>query len=396
MVQFREGRCFSIKKLKFYAKQFVQRADMFLLIMCCICAIYGITMIYVVTSGMHAAGANVSAPSKYIIIQIISMFLGIGAFVLLTVIDADLLGNQWKLLTFINIGLLVALVIFGRDDGTGNKSWIRFGSVIGFQPSEIIKVIYIIVAAKQMTYLKEYKDLNSFMSLAQMAAHFLLIFGLIVVVSSDLGSASIILCIFITMMFAAGVKMYWFAIGGAVVAASVPLLWNYFLHDYQKKRLIAPYDPSVDPEGNGILWQTNQSRLALASGRLTGIDENHRPIIFTGKHTDFIFSGIGETLGMIGCLVVLLLLIIIIVHCIRVGIHSGRTFDMLLCIGVASSVIFQTLVNVGMCIGITPVIGITLPFFSYGGSSMMTMFAAMGLVSGVKYKPKPQLFSMMY
>ncbi len=345
---------------------------------------------------MHAAGANVSNPSKYLIVQIFSMFLGIAAFILLTVIDADLLGNQWKFLSFINIALLVALVLFGRDDGTGNKSWIRFGSVIGFQPSEIIKVIYIIVAAKQMTYLKEYKDLNSFMSIAQMAAHLLIVFGLIVVVSSDLGSASIILCIFVTMLFAVGVRMYWFAIGGAVVAASVPLLWNYFLKDYQKKRLIAPYDPSVDPDKNEILWQTTQSKLSLASGRLTGIDADHRPVIFTGKHTDFIFSGIGETLGMLGCLLVLVLLIIIIVHCIKVGVHSGRTFDMLLCVGVASSVIFQTLINVGMCIGITPVIGITLPFFSYGGSSMMTMFAAMGLVSGVKYKPKPQLFSMMY
>ncbi len=368
---------------------------MFLLIMCCVCAIYGITMVYSVTSGMAAAGA-LSNPSKFVIVQTFSMFLGIGAYVLLTVIDADLLGKQWKLLFLVNIGLLVALVIFGQDDGTGNKSWIRFGNIIGFQPSEIIKVIYIIIAAKQMTYLKEYKDLNSFMSIVQMAGNFIIVFGLIVVVSSDLGSASIILCIFITMMFAVGVKIYWFAIGGATVAAFIPLLWNYFLKDYQKKRLVAPYDPSVDPRGDGILWQTNQSKLALASGRFSGIDEEHAQVIFTGKHTDFIFAGIGEKLGMVGCLLVMFLLIIIIAHCIRVGIHSGRTFDMLICVGVASSVIFQSLVNIGMCIGITPVIGITLPFFSYGGSSMMTMFAAMGLVSGVKYKPKPQLFSMMY
>ena len=368
---------------------------MFLLMMCCICALYGITMVYSVTSGMAAAGA-LSNPSKFVIVQTFSVFLGIAAYVILTVIDADLLGKQWKFLFAINIGLLLALMIFGQDDGTGNKSWIRFGSLIGFQPSEIIKVIYIIIAAKQMTYLKENKDLNSFVSIVQMAGNFLIVFGLIVVVSSDLGSASIILCIFITMLFAVGVKLYWFAIGGATVAAFIPLLWNYFLKDYQKKRLIAPYDPSVDPRGDGILWQTNQSKLALASGRLTGIDADHSQVIFTGKHTDFIFAGIGEKLGMLGCLLVMLLLIIIIIHCIRVGIHSGRTFDMLICIGVASSVIFQSLVNIGMCIGITPVIGITLPFFSYGGSSMMTMFAAMGLVSGIKYKPKPQLFSMMY
>ena len=97
---------------------------------------------------------------------------------------------------------------------------------------------------------------------------------------------------------------------------------------------------------------------------------------------------------MIGCIIVIILLLIIIVHITRVGLNAGRTFDMLVCLGVASAVAFQTFVNIGMCIGITPVIGITLPFFSYGGSSMVTMFAAMGLVSGVKFKLKPKLFSI--
>ena len=118
-------------------------------------------------------------------------------------------------------------------------------------------------------------------------------------------------------------------------------------------------------------------------------------------------GGLGRTLlrwGLIGvcaCIgyrikpqILILLIIIIIVHCARVGLRASRTFDMLICLGVASAVAFQSIINIGMCIGITPVIGITLPFFSYGGSSMMTMFAAMGLVSGVKYKLKPKLFSL--
>ena len=383
-----------IQKIKPLVKQFFQRADIFLLFLCIGCALFGTVMVYITTLGMSEAGA-LSNPAKFVIVQLFSMVLGIIAFVIFTVIDADLLGDQWKLLCIVNVLLLVALVVFGQDDGTGNKSWIRFAG-IGIQPSEVIKVIYIVVAAKQMTYLKEYKDLNSFMSVVQMAGHFGIIFVLIVGVSSDLGSATIIMCIFLTMFFAVGVRLYWFALGGAVVAAAVPLLWTYFLKDYQKLRLIAPYDPSIDPTGYGITWQTTQSKNTLASGRLTGVEEGYRTSVFTGKHTDFILSSVGENLGMIGCIVVMILLVIIIVHCARVGLHSGRTFDMLICIGVAAAVFFQTVVNVGMCIGITPVIGITLPFFSYGGSSMMTMFAAMGLVSGVKYKPKPQLFSMMY
>ena len=383
----------TISKFKPYIRQFFQRADIFLLVICTVCAIFGILMVDKAVVGMSAGGWDMSAPSKYIAVQTFSMFLGIGAFVLFTIIDADILGSQWKLLCVINVLLLVALIIFGQDDGTGNKSWIRFAG-IGIQPSEVIKVLYIIVAAKQMTWLKEHRDIESFLSIVEMAGHFVIVFGMIIVVSSDLGSASIIFCIFLTMLFALGVRLYWFALGAAGLSAMVPLLWNYFLKDYQKERLLAPYDPSIDPDGWGRNWQTSQSKITLASGRLTGVDEAHRYTVFTGKHTDFIFSCVGEELGMIGCIVVLVLLTIIIVHCARVGLRSSRTFDMLICIGVASAVAFQTMINTGMCIGITPVIGITLPFFSYGGSSMVTMFAAMGLVSGVKYKLKPKLFSI--
>ena len=353
---------FSIKKLQPYIKQFWERADITMLIICVICSIFGTVMIYRASSSMVAAGWEMNT-NKQIIVQVFSMFLGIGAYVLLTVIDADLLAGQWKFL-------------------------------IGIQPSEIIKIIYIIVAATQMTWLKEYRDINSFPSVAMMAGHFVLVFGAIVVVSSDLGSASIILCIFLTMFFALGVRLYWFALGGAAISAMVPLLWEYFLKPYQKNRLLAPYDASIDPKNDGINWQTYQSKITLASGRTTGVDAEHRYTAFTGKHTDFIFSCIGEELGMIGCIIVLILLTILIIRCVRIGLKAGRTFDMLLCIGVASAMTFQMFINIGMCLGITPVIGITLPFFSYGGSSMVTMFAALGLVSGVKYKLKPKLFSI--
>ena len=373
---------------------FFERADIFLLVMCIICSLYGIVIVKRAVTGMTAGGA-LSNPTKFVVVQVFSMVLGIGMFVLLTVLDSDLLGQQWKALCVINILLLVALVVLGQDDGTGNKSWIRFAG-IGIQPSEIIKVIYIVVSAKQMTYLKEYKDINSFLSVVQMAGHFVIVFGLIVVVSSDLGSALILLAIFLVMFFVLGVKLYWFAAGGAAVAAAIPLLWTYFLKDYQKKRLIAPYDPSIDPDGWGITWQTTQSKLTLASGRFTGVDAGHRYSVFTGKHTDFIFSAAGEEFGMLGCLIIIVLLTIIIIHCVRAGLKAGSTYDMLICFGVAAAVAFQTFINMGMCLGITPVIGLTLPFFSYGGSSMVTMFGAMGLVSGTKFKPKPQHGSMIF
>lgn len=384
---FHEGWCLVIKKVKYAVKQFFKRADIFLLVMSIICASYGLVLV--------ARATAYTGSNKFLIVQSFSLFLGLIAFVVFTVIDADILGEQWKWLCVINVLLLVALIIFGQDDGTGNKSWIRFAG-IGIQPSEVIKVLYIVISAKQMTYLKEYRDINSFMSVVQMAGHFAIVFGMVVVISSDLGSASILLGIFLIMFFALGVRLYWFALGGAAVAALVPVIWSYLLKPYQRNRLLAPYDKTIDPDGWGITWQTTQSKLSLAYGRLTGVTDDYTPNIFTGKHTDFIFATAGEQFGMIGSLILITMLIIIMIHCVRVGLRSGRTYDMLICVGVAASLAFQTFINIGMCLGITPVIGITLPFFSYGGSSMLTTFAAMGLVSGVKYKPKPQLFSMMY
>ena len=382
-----------IKKIKPYIVDFLSRADMFLFAVCTVCAIFGTFMIHKAAVAMYEGNFLPDPASKYILIQVFSMFLGWGAFAAMTVLDSDLLGDQWRILAGIIVVLLIALVIFGADDGTGNKSWIRFAG-IGVQPSEVIKIIYIILSAKLMTYLKEYRDINSLLSVVEMAGLFAVVFGGIVVVSADLGSASILLFIFLVMFFCLGAKIYWFALGGAAVAAIIPIFWTYFLKDYQKKRLLSPYDPSIDPDGWGISWQTTQSKQTLASGRLTGVEEGHTWSVFTGKHTDFIFSTTGETLGMLGCLAVITLLTIIIVHCFRTGVNCGRTYDMLICMGVTAAFAAQTFINIGMCIGITPVIGITLPFFSYGGSSMVMMYAAAGLVSGVKYKPKPMHAAM--
>jgi rod shape determining protein RodA len=370
------------------AKEFFQRADMVLLTLCLISSIFGIVVISSASASLGSA--------KYVAVQIIAIVIGLGLFVLLTVIDIDIIADKWPILLGFSVLLILALLPFGVDDGTGNKSWIRFLG-IGIQPSEVVKVIYIVLMAKHISYLKEYKNLNNVMSVLQVAAHFMLFFGLIVVVSSDLGSALIFFFIFAVMLFVAGLKIYWFILGIAAVAAVTPIAWEYVFKDYQKNRIMAPYAPDlVDPTGDGVTWQANQSKIALASGQLTGTGLYNGTQSQSGalpeKQTDFIFAVIGEELGMIGCCAVIILLLLIIIRCIQVGLRSRNTMSMLVCFGVAATMIFQTFENIGMCMGITPVIGITLPFFSYGGSSSFSMLAAMGLVSGVKFRPKPERF----
>lgn len=374
-----------------WLRDFVRRADMLLLALCLIASVFGIVVI-------SSAVQTYNNPAKYIIVQTLALCLGVVLYVLMTVLDVDILADKWIFLCVFNTLFLLILIPFGEDTGTGNNGWLRFFG-IGIQPSEIVKITYIVIMAKHISYLKEYKDLNSFVSVAQLAVHFLLIFGLLLVTSKDLGSALVYFFIFAVMLFAAGLKLHWFVIGIAAVAAITPFIWNNVLKDYQKNRIIAPYAPEIaDPTGYGITWQANQAKIAIASGQLTGAGlgkgtQTQSSAIFA-KQSDFIFAPIGEELGLIGCCLVIALLLLIVIRCVVIGLRSKNTLSMLVCFGVAATVTFQTFENVGMCIGIAPVVGITLPFFSYGGSSLLSMFAAMGLVSGVRYRPKPERFRM--
>ena len=380
-----------MKKLLPLLRDFVRRADMFLFTMSVICAAYGIIVIASATQSY----ANGSA--QYVIVQTLALGLGVLLFIAMTVIDVDIFAQHWAWLYGLSAALLISLIFFGAQSDTGNNGWLRFFG-IGIQPTEIVKIAFIIVMAKQLSYLKEYKNLNSVTSIAQIVVHFVLMFGLILVTAQDLGSALVYFFIFAVMLFVAGVRIYWFIIGLAALAGMVPILWSYFLEDYQKDRILAPFDSRIDPDNTGINWQQNQSKIALASGQLTGTGlgegTQSQSTAIPGKHTDFIFAVVGEELGMIGACLVLLLLMIIVIRCIQVGLRSGNTMSMLVCFGVAATVVFQTFENFSMCIGIAPVIGITLPFFSYGGSSLFSMFAAMGLVSGIKYRPKPTRASL--
>lgn len=370
------------------ARDFFARGDMLLLILCIIASIFGVVVISSATASTNSM--------QYVYVQTLGIFIGLGLYVFFTYVDIDTLADNWPILTVFNVLLMASLIFFGEAGDTGNTGWLRFFG-IGVQPSEVVKVSYTVVMAKHIAYLKNRNTLNDFPSVVGLVLHFGAIFGLIIVVSQDLGSASIFFMIFAIMLFAAGFSWKWFMAGFAAIFAVLPFAWTYVLKEYQRDRLLVPYVPSIDPDNSGINWQANQSKIALASGQLTGRGLYNGPQSQSdraGKHTDFIFSVIGEELGMIACILCIALLMIIVVRCIYVGMHSGTDLGMLVCVGMAAGILYQTFENTGMCMGITPVIGITLPFFSYGGSSIVSSFAAMGIVSGVKYKRKPTQYSL--
>ncbi len=377
-----------MKKLLGYALDFCRRADMVLLALCTICAVFGIVVISSATASYET--------SRYVIVQTGALLIGIGLYVLLTIIDIDIIADKWPFLFLFSVVFLLALIPFGvGEEETGNQGWLRFFG-IGIQPTEVVKIIYIVLMAKHISYLKEYKSLSAPFSVLQLAAHFGFMFVLIIFVSSDLGSALIFFFIFLVMLFVAGLKLYWFVIGFAALAAVTPFIWNNFLSERHQERILAPYVSSIDPTNSDVNWQPYQSKIALASGQLTGSGlyngTQTQSSSLSQKHTDFIFAVIGEELGMIACCIVILLLVLVMARCVYVGLKCRNTMNMLICFGMAAFLFFQTFENIGMCIGLTPVIGITLPFFSYGGSSLFSTFAAMGIVSGIKYRPKPERF----
>ena len=379
-------------KLKFSdIRTFLKRADMLLFFLCLAAAVMGLVAI---SSATRTMGPT------YMYVQLFALVVGIALFFLFTLIDVDIFADQWPLLLVAEVVLMLVLLVpgLGSEDDTGNRAWIRFFG-IGIQPAEVIKVIYIVLTAKHLTYLKEYRSLSSPLSVFQLVGHLVMLFGMYMVISSDLGNALVFIFVFAAMIFAAGVKLYWFLFGAAAMALAIPLAWNYVLSDNQKTRILLPYmQDQIDPDGYGISWEPTRAKLALSSGRLTGTGLYQGTQTQTAegglrsKHADYIFACIGEEMGMIGCIVVILLLTAIIIRCVYVGLHCHSTFGMLVCVGMASMICFQLFNSVGMCTGLTPVIGLTLPFFSYGGSSLFTMFAAMGIVSGIRYRPKPTQF----
>ncbi|NLO48048.1 MAG: rod shape-determining protein RodA [Clostridiales bacterium] len=365
-------------------KDYLKTSDMLLLTLSVLTSVYGVFIIYSATRTYET--------NQYVVTQIAAIIVGIVLFIILSVIDIEIITEKWVVLLLFNILAVSTLFIWGVEGGTGNKSWLRFLGT-GIQPTEIVKVTFVVLLAKQLKSRKESRGgLNSVASMMMLLLHFGLMFMLIIVSSSDLGSALVFAVIFTGTLFAAGISFVWFFLGIVIIGAVSPLVWNSLLTDYQRERILAPYFPeTVDPSGLGITWQANQSKIALASGQLTGqgymqgtqSQSSNLPF----KHTDFIFSVAGEELGMIGCAVIIFLLVAIIIRCIYVGVKSKSYMNMLICTGIASMLIFQTFENIGMCIGITPVIGITLPFFSYGGSSIVTTFASLGIVSGIRMRP---------
>lgn len=296
------------------------------------------------------------------------------------------------------IGLLAAVLIFGRNAG-GATRWISITSSISIQPSEFAKIMMILFWAwffgRSPDIIKTWK--NFFI-----IAAFTVVPLLLIVKEPDLSTTILVVCLFITILFIAGFAYKKF---GIILAISIPILVGaviyiqtpnqQLLEPYQLNRVLSFINPG---EYDDLRYQQDNSVLAIGSGQLTGkgLYNDSSDSVKNGDYiiepqTDFIFAIIGEELGFVGCMVFLGLLFMIAIFCIFTGIRALDMSGRLICFGVAAIVIFQTFINIGVATELLPNTGIPLPFVSYGLSSLVAMYAGVGLVLSVGYRKKLSL-----
>ena len=369
-------------------RDFPKKGDMILLLLCLIVSAFGCVAIASATSAEKFGDNNI----KYIIIQLAATMLGVVAYALVSSIDIDAMSERRSWLVAFNCLLLLMLIPFGTDNNTGNRSWLDIpGFPVMIQPAEICKITYVVIMASVMN--THQNRISSVPSVLHMALHLGILFGLNMVLSKDAGVSLIFVFIFIGMAFGGGVSLGWFALAIGAIAVVFPVIFPY-LGEHQQNRIMILFDDSIDPQGINERYHYMMNLKSLTGGGLTGQG------LFNGnrtqggnlfaQHTDYIFSSMGEELGFFGCVLIMLLEFAIIARCIMVGMKCPDYMRRIICFGAASALTFQVMINVGMCIGVMPVIGLTLPLISYGGSSVVTIYAMLGLVSGSHARPQSQ------
>ena len=372
----------------------VRKADMKLLGLCLVCTAFGLLLIASATAYLDYKTPGTQM--KRVLVQAAGAMLGIGAYFIFSNIDMEHFAEKWWLFLIFNIGFIALLRTPLGIEGGGNRSWLSIkGLPVNIQPAEIVRLTFTVLLAKQMAWFRDNRQMKGFSSLIFPAVHAGFMFVWIYVISKDAGSGLMYLVIYAGMALAAGLAWYWFAIGFTGLGLSIGLLALFEkLPVYWVERFHVLFDHSYSPQGRG--YQQTRGMLALGSGgffgqglfqgiQTQGVIDGSLP----ARQTDFIFCVCGEELGFVGCLAIIVLESLVIFRSLQTARLAKSSMDALICVGFGSMLIFQTLENIGMCLFVMPVIGLTLPFFSYGGSSIVALYAALGMVSGVRGRTLP-------
>ena len=395
-----ERRPFQLSWLTDSIRSFFRKGDLVLLALCLSASGFGLVLIYSAT--------RYTESPRFMPVQSIAIVLGVIAYIVMSSVDVELFTEKcWKfLLAFNMIFILLVRTPLGVAHG-GNRSWIAIpGIPFEIQPAEIVKLTFILLLAWQFSQIQaRERDISSVSSVLQTAGHTLLMFGLIAVASGDFGMGLTYLFIFAAVSWTAGVKKRWYLLAILVFAGLVVLIvlfWDKFSGIYFFKRIKVVIDhitgnpDTIYDQTMDAGWQQTKSITAIGSGQLTGmgylngnLTQSAYATSLPARYNDEIFAVCGEEFGFLGCIFLLLLMGAIILRCVWVARRACSPQSAYLVMGYAGMLLAQVGVNVAMCLYIFPVVGLTLPFVSYGGSSTITMYAAMGIVSSVKMRSLP-------
>lgn len=372
-------------------KYALKETDFLLYITCILTSAFGALMVYSATR--NEAMRDGDMISRDCLIMILAASVGIIACFFISYLDYDAIVRLWPLAG--GVCLLLLLLLFPFGDGPSDRPdarcWLPIiktdGFVVNFQPSELAKIGFLITFTAHIEAVKD--NINSIKNVLLLTLHAIVPIG-IIIITDDLGSAIVFACIFVGMMFVAGIHMRYFAVAAGGIVAFVPLLWTKFLAGFHKRRILAIYYPSALSEDvyKDVIYQQQRGVNAIGSGGFFGDG------LFKGTYTqsslgvpvnesDMVFTVVGEELGFIGAILFLAVMVFIIVKIVSVGKNSRNLTGSLLCYGTAFMIGAQTIINLGMCLMLLPSIGITLPFMSAGGSSNLCIYFAIGIVMSV-------------
>ena len=357
-------------------KKALRETDIILLLLCLALSVFGIIMVF---SATYDGATLLSRDGK---VMILATVMGIAAALVISFIDYDIILKLWPVVGAASVILMLGLFVFGvSPDGRSDAfSWYRFGSLY-FQPSEIVKIGFIITFSYHLSKVKN--EISSLKNVFFLCVHAAIPI-LLVVVTGDMGSALIFIVMFIAMMFTAGVHWLYFPAGAAIVAAASPVIWLKVFDDIQRNRILALFNPE---DFETEIYQQNQALKAISNGGFRGMGlfqgELSHSSLLPERQNDMIFSVVCEESGFIGAVILLGLFLLLAVKMVKVGKRSCNFAAELMCYGVAFMIIAQVVINVGMCTRLLPVIGITLPFISAGGTSVLCLYLAIGLVLSI-------------
>lgn len=322
--------------------------------------------------------------------QIIAVVIGYTVAIIISLMDYNFIARCWWLIGGVALALTFSVFFIGmRVAGTDDVGWIKLPGGMTFQPSELTKICFIITFSKHLSYLVEHDRLRTFIGVMSLAIHA----GVPVILihmQGDDGAALVFACMFLIMTFAAGVQLRYFIFLFVALIAAVPLVWSKMMNSDQKNRLLVLFS-NDDEMLRTYGWQQYQGKISIASGGLFGKGLFNGPRVERDvvpyQENDFIFTVAGEELGIVGCAAILLLFALMLFKTLKTGHDACNPLGRFICIGFFSLIITQVVINLGMVLGLLPVIGITLPFFSSGGSSAACLYLGVGLVQSVYMHP---------